>query len=252
MGSVLLVVILILVGLTSCANTDRPTTGGDSVNTNVNLWHVPSNTVEQRPTDRIERTGKGKAPRAFRRIDFKNLSYPISWRREIVKLKDGGREYYGHKNLGNGWFRLRNVSYVDATGDGRKEAVVEIHAVLCGVSCDGGSHLFYFYTVRKNRLRLLWRFETGSLGYGCGLKSFELSGRKLTLEVFNGCIFKGSVLEPRFEGETREGKFVAQIFTRYVLELKAGYPIVKKREVFPYPQEDVKNCSPTVRISHDQ
>jgi hypothetical protein len=194
---------------------------------------------------------KKEVPLPFRRIDFKNFSYPISWRNETIPLKEGRREYYEHKNLGNGWFDFIDADYVDITGDARKEAVVQLHSVLCGVSCDGGSHLFYFYAVEKDKLKLLWRFETGSLGYGCGLKSFDLRKGQITLEVFNVCHFKVATLEPRYDSERSGGKFHAESITRFTFEFKGRKSALKKREVFPNPQEDVRNYAAQVSIGND-
>ncbi len=95
--------------------------------------------VNSRATPEVARTDASEEPKqskgvppAFRRIDFKNLTYPISSKSERISFQNGEREYYQHKNLGNGWFGLDNVYYVDVTGDDREDAVVVLHAVLCG------------------------------------------------------------------------------------------------------------------------
>jgi hypothetical protein len=190
-----------------------------------------------------------RPPHAFSNIDFKNLSYPISWKNERISLQNGKREYYEHKNLGNSWFELEAVHYVDITGDEREEAIVILDAVLCGVSCDGGSHLFYFYSVEKGKLKLLWRFETGSLGDGCGLRSFDLSQRGFELEVFNVCFFHGATLEPRDDLEKVTGKFHAELVTRFTFEFRGKKPVLKKRELLPTSQGDLRSYRAQIVIN---
>ena len=244
-----LVLALALIVETGCGNRIAPPTKDNSLKqgTGVSLTIAASEVAHPDASVKVKETKE--PPPTFRRVDFKNLSYPISWKNERVSLQGGKREYNQHKNLGNGWFELEDVYYVDITGDEREEGVVVLTAVLCGVSCDGGSHLFYFYSVEKNKLKLLWRFETGSLGYGCGLKSFDLSKRKITLEVFNTCNFKGATLEPRYDSERTGGKFHTESITRFAFEFRGRKPVLKNREVFPYPREDLRSYSATISIN---
>jgi len=246
----LLVLALVLIVESGCENRIAPATKDNSLKQSAGVpLTIAAPAV--RTDASLEVKQSKEPPPAFRRIDFRNLSYPISWKNERVLLKDGKREYYEHRNLGNGWFELEGVYYVDITGDEREEAMVVLTAVLCGVSCDGGSDLFYFYSVERNALRLLWRFETGSLGNGCGLKSFVLEKRTITLDVFNTCLFKGAILEPRSDLEKRTGKFRAELITRFILEFKGREPVLKKREVLPAPQEELKSYSAQIRITND-
>ena len=243
---------LVLIVETGCGARIASPARNDSLNQGIGM---PVNSIAAPEVARTyvpeEPKQSKEPPPAFRRVDFKNLSYPISWKNEMVSLQDGKREYYQHKNLGNGWFELSGVDYVDITGDEREEAVVVLDAVLCGVSCDGGSHLFYFYSVEKSKLRLLWRFETGSLGYGCGLKSFHLGKRKITLEVFNTCIFKGATLEPLHDPEQSGGKFHANSHTRLDFKFHGRKPALNKREIVPSPQEDLRNYRAKISITND-
>jgi hypothetical protein len=111
-----------------------------------------------------------EVPATFKGIDFKHLSYPTSFRKKYIPLHDGTYEIPG--GTGGETFELEGVDYVDITGDGKKDAVVQLFWLSCGVSCDGGSHLFYVYSILRGQLKLMSRIETGSLGYTCGLRSF--------------------------------------------------------------------------------
>ena len=195
--------------------------------------------------------GKSKdVPPAFREIDFKNLSYPTSWSQgTIIRLKDGSFERADP--MGGNTFDLRDVSYVDLTGDGREEAIVRLSWVSCGGSCDGGSDLFYFYSIDKNRLRLLSRLETGSRAYDCGLKSFVISKRELSLELFGTCRFQGLSFHRSFDADERGRKFIAKSITSFVFEFNGKRFVGKKRTVVPNPEVHTMNYPVRVDISNE-
>jgi hypothetical protein len=195
-------------------------------------------------------------PVQFRKIDFKNFSYPIGWKRRTVALRDGRVEYFEDKYLGNALFEVRNVGFVDLAGDGKLEAVVDLFWVSCGGSCDGGSHLFYCYSLDSGKLNLLSRIETGSLGYGeCGLKSFILTRKKLALETFHVCRFDGTSIKLATDRhpnpDAKMGKFVADKFTRFTLEFKGKRFVLNKREVLANPHEDIMNYPSRIEIDND-
>jgi len=194
---------------------------------------------------------KKEVPSEFRIVDFKNFSYPISWKHRTIPLKDGRAEYFQDKYLGNAWFDFDDVDYIDLTGDGNKEAVVQLSAVMCGGSCDGGSALFYFFTSKQGKLTLLSRMETGSIAYECGLKSFTLTGRKLVLEVFRRCSFDGVSLNSAYDADAVGGKFIASEFTRFEFVFKGRRFVQKKRELIANPENNVKNYPSKVSISND-
>lgn len=247
-----LILALALIVETACGSRIAPPAKNESLKQGTGM-PLTTAAPEAVRVDASEEPKQSKeTPRAFRKIDFKNLSYQISWNNERISLQDGKREYYQHKNLGNGWFELEDVYYGDVTGDEREEAVVVLTAVLCGVSCDGGSALFYFYSVEKGALKLLWRFETGSLAYGCGLKSFGLEKRRIALEVFNTCFFNGAILEPRGHLEERARKFYAESVTRFLFEFKEGKPVMRKRIILPSFRQELRSYSAQISINNDR
>ena len=196
---------------------------------------------------------KQDVPPAFKNIDFKNFSYPIGGMKAFIRLKDGKYEYdhEHYKELGDGWVDFSAVNYSDVTGDGREEAIVQLIWVACGVSCDGGSHLFYFYSIANGSVKLISRIETGSIAYTCGLKSFVLRRQSLALEAFRRCRFNGVTLESPDDADVGGNKFTAQEFTRLTFEFNERRFVLKKREVLRNPETNVKNYEPRIDISKD-
>jgi hypothetical protein len=257
MNKALLILTLALMGGASCANQKNSQTSnaGASQSTPTPASATPPVAESSRDVSKEIKETK-EVPTEFKGIDFKNLAYPISWKHRTIPLKDGHVEYFENKYLGNAWFDFSDVDYMDLRGDGAKDAVVQLLQVSCGASCDGGSHLFYFYSIKRGRLRLLSRIETGSLAAdGCGLKSFVLEKTTLVLEVFRVCRFDGVSLMPTYDPHpnpnAQTGKYMADKFTRFVLAFSGNRFRLKKREVFPNPQEDISNYPSKVSISDD-
>jgi hypothetical protein len=240
----------------NCANHNA-----SQLNNNSTMNHNPGQVsatpllpaLDRANKDSNKAEAKEDVPPTFHTVDFKNLSYPISWKHQTIPLKDGHVEYFAHKYLGNGWFDFEGVDYIDLTGDKNREAVVRLHWVSCGASCDGGSHLFYFYSIKRGKLRLLSRLETGSLAYDCALKSFDLSKRELTLELFRTCRFnQNSFVEAgAMTWEDRGGKYIAQTVTRFNLVFVGTRFVLKRREVLRNSEEDIGNYRSRVIVSND-
>jgi hypothetical protein len=182
-------------------------------------------------------------PEEFKQVDFKSFTYPYEFsdgRRLLVTLKNGETEYeFGDDK---GWFSLSDVYYPDLTGDGKPEALVLLSHVSCGGSCDGGAALIYIYTVRRNRLKSLWRYETGSIKYGCGLKSLTVRNRKITMELFGRC---------RRDGEELYGSAFHPVkdATRLAFEFNGRKFVKKGRAFISAPERDLRNYSPAISIN---
>lgn len=191
-------------------------------------------------------------------MDFRNFFYPTNWNKRPVHLKDGTYEHA--EGAGGDTFEFVSVDFADVTSDGKQDAVVRLNQISCGVSCDGGSSLFYFYSIKGKRPSLVWRFESGSLAYECGLKSFVLDHNKLTVEVFRVCQYKGSSFQQSSDsddesGKYSGGKFRPANFTRFVFEFRQGKVIQKviqkARQTLPNPQDDVRNYHAAISIAGD-
>jgi len=179
----------------------------------------------------------------FHRIDFRNRSYPyrFSWGKRInVPLKNGRYEY--DYRIERGWFDLSHVYITDLTNDRRPEAIVMIWHVACGVSCDGGSALFYIYSSDNQRLKPLWQYETGDLAYGCGLKSFAVTRGTLTLELFGRC-------SQRNRTASSTGKFQIKDLTKLTFRAKGSRFVVRKRHFLSVPEGSVLNYEPQITVS---
>jgi hypothetical protein len=252
-------VLVIIVGLLIASCESRPPTQSQTANGQLVVKPAPTQRPETIGTSEATGTEQKKddAPFEFRRFDFKNLTYPVTYklesaknvRRRSVELKDGIAEYpseYGGADYG-----LRDINYADLNGDGRKEAIVWLGQVICGVSCDGGSDLIYFYSNRNGRPHLLSRIEAGSTGYGCALKSFILKGRRLTLETFRPCRFDGTnIVGTHGDPDEQVGKFVTNRYTRFELQFNGSRFVLRKRKIFKIEETDgLLNHDPKIEIS---
>ena len=180
---------------------------------------------------------------SFHGVDFNNYTYPyrFSWGRNVrVALKNGKYEY--DLKMERGWFSLAHVYVADVTGDNRPEAIVMLWHVACGVSCDGGSALFYIYSFQNRALKPLWQYETGSLAYGCGLKSFAAKGTTLTIELFGRC-------SQRNQTTSVTGKFQVKDATRVTFQSDRTRFVVRKRKFLSLPEQSVLNYEPQITVA---
>jgi len=189
--------------------------------------------------------GRANVDDNFHGIDFKNHVYPyrFSWgkHKQInVRLTNGRYEYDFRDE--RGWFDFSHVYTADVAGDRRPEAIIMLWHVACGVSCDGGSALFYIYSFDNHRLTPVWQHETGSLADGCGLKSFTANHRTLTLELFGRCS-QGK----RINSST--GKSRIKDLTSVTLKTNGSRFVVRKRQFFSVPERSVQNYEPEIHIS---
>jgi len=265
MRTALLILILASVVVANCASYSITGTGNaglsQAISTSAAATLSPSG--QHRHGSNDADTEKQDIPVEFRNIDFKNFSYRVRLPAKSIRLQNGKYEYRDPENIGGNSIELVDVNYTDLDADGKKEAVVHLLQVSCGGSCDGGSHLFYFYSIRRGKVWLLTRMETGSLGYGeCGLRSFVLERSRLVLETFHVCRFEGPTLKPTYDPhpnpDAKVGKFVADKITRFVLSFRdngrsfsGGVFHLRKREVLPNPKKDLLNYHSRVSISNN-
>lgn len=178
-------------------------------------------------------------PEILKKTDFENFSYPFTFsynRKKIsVPLKNGSYEY--DIQGGRGWFEFNDVFFSDLTGDNQKEAVVSLTHVSCGGSCDGGSELFYFYSIQNRKLKLQGLIESGSRAYGCSIKSFKLNNKEITIEQFGRCQKNSS------ENEDNEiaCKFCVKDLTVSTYVLDGGTLKKKVGEIISTPEMNVMN-----------
>lgn len=246
MTKVVLLALALILNVTCVRNVSQ-SQGTESGSSNAAAPPMPNSAANFAGDSDAER--KKSVPSAYRDVDFNNFDY-VTTLRGRIRLKDGHYEYTHPRGLGGDTFNLSDVHYVDLTGDGKEEAIVNLNQLSCGASCDGGSHLFYFYLTKNGQPREFWRLETGSLAYGCGLKSFVLAKRQITLEVFTSCHLKGRILESGPDPYAASGgKFFAASFTRFRFKFSGHRSEVENRELLPYPQNDVKGYQAVMSIN---
>jgi hypothetical protein len=89
---------------------------------------------------------------SVRAVDFANHTYPALWTKQPFILKSGRREIVRDHCFTE--YALKGVSYLDLTGDGKEEAVVEVtDFTACGSSYS--TSYYYIYSVQNQRLRFL-------------------------------------------------------------------------------------------------
>lgn len=175
---------------------------------------------------------------------FKNRSYgqyKYSWGQTIdLKLTNGEFEYDFGPEGARGWFFLKDLLYTDVTGDGIAEALVWLVHVECGASCDGGRSMFYLFTARNEKWHEIWKYETGSYGYGCGLKSLTVLNKQLVLQMFGRCA------QPDLE--TGSEKFVSTHTTITQFRYNGSRFVQREMEILPSPAREVKNFDAEIHI----
>jgi hypothetical protein len=201
----------------------------------------PQVQVETKPEDPNEKFRI--IPANFKDVDFENRDYgsygnssedPIS-----LNLVDGDYEY-SEGDVGES-FNLVDVYFSDVTGDESPEAILVLWHVQCGVSCDGGSALFLVYRIDSGSLKEIWRFETGSYEYGCGLKSLTVMKKQITVQMFGKCS------KPRL-GYSGPGKFLVGNTTLSNFRFSRGRFVKSETEFFYAPIKDVKNFDAPIHI----
>src|SRR5438128_2217181 len=107
---------LALISSTSCANRQASQVSTPAISQTPAIVKTSDNATN----DDSDKPWEGKnAPSAFAAIDLANHAYPISSKPGAITLKDGHVEFYEHKFLGNAWFDLESVHYLDINGDGQ-------------------------------------------------------------------------------------------------------------------------------------
>jgi hypothetical protein len=178
-------------------------------------------------------------PANFSGVDFQNFSYgvydgyngtPVNLTLNEGKMWDA-----------SGWFNLEDVYYKDITGDGSPEAIVRLLHLRCNGSCDGGADAFYIYSRRNGKLKNIWRYETGSYAYGCGLRSFTLENKQMLVELFGRCGSDAMV----FPGPRA---FMVEDLTLVHFEFDGTGFKTKMVRYIPQQLRNVKNWKPEIRI----
>lgn len=201
----------------------------------------------EKPTRAIDPNEQFRSvPGRWASIDFMHHSYgPYKFhggRKINLTLKNGEYQYEFYET--RGWFSLRDVYYVDITGDQIPDAIVNLSRTECGGgSCDGGADLFFIYSKNaEGKLKELFRYETGSYAYGCALKSLTLGGEEVRLELFGRCPEPGR----EYPGP---GKYMVKDLTRLVFQYQEKGFLSTTPRFVSTDVVDVRNYKPEVHIN---
>jgi hypothetical protein len=225
-------------------NSSNQNLNGDVSNLTVTVTATPQEiknpSVQNEESDLCEDSEPVEIPKTdspIGKIDFNNFSYPKIWEKGSVKVKNGcfGQEIT-QPGLSIERYSLESVEFVDFNADGVDEALIEVIFFSGGVST-GSSENFYIYQLRGQKPNLIWRIATGSRAY-CGTKDHELKDRQIILELFGKCTVKS---DGNFKDEGKHSyDFAAEDYTKFVFGWSGGKFIEKSREVFPFPERDIK------------
>jgi len=141
----------------------------------------------------------------------------------------------------SGWFNLQDVYYRDLTGDGSPEAIVRLLHLRCHGTCDGGSDILYIYSRRNGKLKNIWRYETGSYAYGCGLKSITFQDKEITMQLFGRCSTQAMV-------SPGPAKFLVEDLTFSIFEFDGRQFTPSLTKYIPESLSNVKNWEPQIWI----
>lgn len=178
-------------------------------------------------------------PENFSEVDFQNFSYGIYKSPELKPLSLTLTD--GKMWDDSGWFNLQDVYYRDITGDGSPEAIVRLLHLRCHGSCDGGSDILYIYSRRNGKLKNIWRYETGSYAYGCGLKSITFQDKEITMQLFGRCSTQAMV-------SPGPAKFLVEDLTFSIFEFDGHQFIPTLTKYIPESLSNVKNWEPQIWI----
>ena len=234
--------------MANCSDSVRPPATG---NTGQTAALSPQSSVTPQGSNQAEAVKApepaSEVPPAFAKVDFRNHTYQTLERRSVT-LRNG-KAVFPYEHMGGESYDFRKVYFVDLMGKEIPEAIVELTRVECGGSCDGGSQLFYIYSIEQDRLRLMQRIEFGSIAYDCGLMSFLLNKRSLTVETANSCRFKNDAFQLFQDPDGGDNKFRATTYSHFDFELEHNRFVLKKRKVLPNPQPDTRNYPARIEIN---
>ncbi len=167
---------------------------------------------------------------SVRSIDFSNFTYPGS--RGLFPTPEYETTKFTLKNGKSGDWRegmtFWKVIYGDVTGDGVEETIV-----VLSVNTEGSAAVnhVYIYTLKNNRPKFLWGFESGDRAWG-GLRKVYAKDGGLVIELWG----KGTRLGGDLVGAEFTGLCCPKSFTHAYYQWQNGSFRQKgKVEILPNP-----------------
>jgi hypothetical protein len=187
------------------------------------------------PTKQLEPKLDDKQFSPIRKVDFRNFTYKeIQAKGKPAKLKDGRLEFETKYCMTE--LTVEDVEYADLTGDDEEEAIFSVDDyTACGSSAV--SSYFYIYSLKNNRLKLLWHFKTGAQAFG-GLKDFRLDGKEIVFELYGKAETDGT--RPKIADEIpTPAECCPTHYTQFRLAWNGRKFAQKSAEVFPYTKPSI-------------
>lgn len=181
-------------------------------------------------------------------VDFNNFTYPdFSGGKpdKTFTLKNGRSE----KKAAQPEYYVRKTYYFDLTGDENDEAITQIMAEGCGVSCDPHS-LFYVHTMENGSPKLVWQIATGVDELG-GLKSVNFNLNEIVLESFGDCALENGWTKPNIDVR-RNPKLKASNYTRFVFSLGEKGFTQTSRDILPLGAINFLEYRPQISFGKQQ
>lgn len=248
----ILFVVLVAMFIVSCSDESQQETEQPAEDPNKHLFCSFDSSMLSIAAPATKEAALGKpneafqvAPAEFNGVDFQNFSFLMPGSKLTWKLKDGSYQY-DIANDSRGWVKFADAFYLDLTGDETKEAIVMLSHVKCGASCNGGASIVYVFSADKSKPKMLWDFETGSLSSGCGLKSFNVKGKKLNFELFGNCADEGNKL---IDGASDSKPFSFAGTTQFQFSYDGTKFIRESTNLVESPELDVKNHRAEIKVS---
>jgi hypothetical protein len=225
-------IVALIVGVFNGACSSQAQQAGTENQTQT-VTNFPEPIVE--PTKQLEPKLDDKQSSPIRKIDFRNFTYKeIQAKSKPAKLVNGKLEFETKYCMTE--LTVDEIEYADLTGDGEEEAIFSVDDfTACGSSAVAS--YFYVYTLRNNRLKLLWHFKTGAQAFG-GLKDFRLDGKEIVFELYGKAEVDGT--RPKVADQVpTPAECCPTHYTQFRLAWNGRKFEQKSAEVFPYTKSSI-------------
>lgn len=181
-------------------STPTPT-ANQSVDANINKFTVVQEAksgIDEASRKEIKaRNAKFEiVPAEWKNVDFQNIIYPDENFPRGIVMKDGEFEF-DYKYDDRGMVNFDKVLYFDITGDKQIDALVILLEYHCGAGCKNSeSNHFYIFSLKNNKPRCVWDYNTNMAGYEGGLKSFTAGNKQIVIEEFGKCTESDQLKNP--------------------------------------------------------
>jgi len=101
--------------------------------------------------------------------------------------------------------------------------------------------VFFIYSRRNGKLKNIWRYETGSYAYGCGLKLLMVGDTEIIMDLFGRCSTRKMV-------SPGPAKYLVEDLTSTVFEFDGRQFTTKSTRYITDGMRNVKNWESQIWI----